>query len=302
MVNSSSGNYGNKNGNQNNYENNYGTASTNSTNGKEAPNLRLEKKRVRFWQLGYVLLAFVYMYLPIGVLTVFSFNVSPYPSRWDGFTLSWYTKFFANPKLTQGLLNSLSVAGVAVTVAAVLGTLTSVGLARYYFPGKSLYRGMTYLPLITPDIAIAVATLIFFAGLKFKLSLATIIVAHIVFCLSYVAVVVSSRLAGLDPRLEEAALDLGATPVQAFIRVLLPQLMPGIISGCLLAFILSMDDFVIAYFTAGVESTTLPIAIFSSLRNGGVSPELNALSVVLIIASGIIAIIAEYVRSLGNRN
>ncbi len=257
---------------------------------------------VKRWQTWYTVLAFVYMYLPIGVLTIFSVNKSPSPSRWTGFTWEWYAKFLQNPILLAALKNSLSIALTAVAVSAVLGTLTAVGLARYYFPGKGLYRGVTYLPLIMPDIAIAVATLVFFAAIKFPLSIITIIIAHIVFCLAYVSVVVSSRLASIDPRLEEAALDLGATPVQAFLRVLLPQLLPGIFSGCLLAFILSMDDFVIAYFTAGVGSTTLPIAIFSSLRNGGVTPELNALSVLLIVASGTIAAIAEFVRSWGNRN
>jgi spermidine/putrescine transport system permease protein len=257
---------------------------------------------VKRWQTWYTVLAFFYMYLPIAVLTIFSFNQSPSPSKWTGFTWAWYAKFLQNPTLLAALKNSLSVALTAVSIYAVLGTLTAVGLARYYFPGKSLYRGVTYLPLIIPDIAIAVATLVFFAAIKLPLSLVTIVIAHIVFCLAYVAVVVSSRLATIDPKLEEAALDLGATPVQAFLRVLLPQLLPGIVSGCLLAFILSMDDFVIAYFTAGVGSTTLPIAIFSSLRSGGVTPELNALSVLLIIASGSMAAIAEAIRSWGNHD
>jgi spermidine/putrescine transport system permease protein len=257
---------------------------------------------IKRWQTWYMLIAFFYMYFPIGVLTIFSFNKSPSPSQWTGFSLEWYAKFLQNPILLAALRNSLSVALAAVSVSAILGTLTAVGLARYYFPGKNLYRGLTYLPLIVPDIAIAVATLVFFAAIKLPLSLGTIVIAHIVFCLAYVAVVVSSRLAGIDPKLEEAALDLGATPVQAFLRVLLPQLLPGILSGCLLAFILSMDDFVIAYFTAGVGSTTLPIAIFSSLRSGGVTPELNALSVLLIIASASIAAIAEGVRSWGTHD
>jgi spermidine/putrescine transport system permease protein len=263
---------------------------------------RINVPTVKRWQTWYTLIAFVYMYLPIAVLTLFSFNKSPSPSQWTGFTWDWYTKFLQNPILLAALQNSISVALTAVSVSAILGTFTAVGLARYYFPGKSLYRGVTYLPLIIPDIAIAVATLVFFAAIQLPLSLATIVIAHIVFCLAYVAVVVSSRLATIDPQLEEAALDLGATPVQAFLRVLLPQLLPGILSGCLLAFILSMDDFVIAYFTAGVGSTTLPIAIFSSLRSGGVTPELNALSVLLIIASASIAAIAEAIRSWGNHD
>ena len=181
---------------------------------------------VKRWQTWYTVLAFFYMYLPIAVLTLFSFNKSPSPSKWTGFTWEWYAKFLQNPILLAALKNSLSVALTAVSVSAILGTLTAVGLARYYFPGKSLYRGATYLPLIIPDIAIAVATLVFFAAIQLPLSLVTIVIAHIVFCLAYVAVVVSSRLATIDPQLEEAALDLGATPVQAFLRVLLPQLLP----------------------------------------------------------------------------
>jgi spermidine/putrescine transport system permease protein len=251
------------------------------------------------WQTWYTFFVFLYMYLPIAVLTVFSFNDSASPSSWTGFTTKWYVKFFQSPTLIPALLNSLTVATVAVAVAAVLGTLTSVGLARYYFLGKGLYRGMTYLPIIIPDIAIAVATLVFFGAIQLPLSLGSIIIAHVVFCMAYIAVVVSSRLAGIDPRIEEAALDLGATPVQAFIQVLLPQLLPGVLSGCLLAFVLSMDDFVIAYFTAGVGAQTLPIAIFSSIRTG-ITPELNALSVLLIVGSATIALIAEFIRRWGD--
>jgi spermidine/putrescine transport system permease protein len=254
--------------------------------------------KLKSWQTWYTGLAFIYMYLPIAVLAIFSFNASSSSARWTGFTLDWYAKFLQNPTLLSALGNSLTVAAIAVSVSAVLGTLTAVGLSRYYFPGKSLYRGLTFLPVVIPDIAIAVATLVFFGALQLPLSLGTIITAHIVFCMSYVTIVISSRLAGLDPRIEEAAFDLGATPIQAFVKVLLPQLLPGILSGCLLAFILSMDDFVIAYFTQGVGSTTLPIAIFTSLRTG-VTPELNALSVLLIGASATIALIAEYVRNLG---
>jgi spermidine/putrescine transport system permease protein len=172
----------------------------------------------------------------------------------------------------------------------------AVGIARYQFPGKALYRGISYLPLIIPDIAIAVATLVFLAAFAIPLSLWTIVAAHVVFCLAYVALVVSSRLTNIDPHLEEAALDLGATPMQAFIQVLLPQLMPGIIAGCLLAFVLSLDDFLIASFTAGSGSNTLPMEIFSRIRSG-VKPDINALSVILILVSAIVAFIAELIRA-----
>jgi spermidine/putrescine transport system permease protein len=191
--------------------------------------------------------------------------------------------------------DSLKVAFVAVGVSAILGTMMAVGLAKYSFPGKGLYRGVSYLPLIVPDIAVAVATLVFLAWLSVSLSLWTIIAAHIVFCLAYVAVVVSTRLSGLDPHLEEAALDLGASPFQAFVKVLLPELMPAILSGCLLAFVLSMDDLLISSFTAGGGANTLPMEIFSRVRTG-VKPDINALSVVLIIFSGGLAFLSEYLR------
>jgi spermidine/putrescine transport system permease protein len=243
---------------------------------------------------------FVFMYLPIGVLAFYSFNKSPYSATWQGFTLQWYRNLFADERILSALKNSLLVAGCAVSISAVLGTLMAVGLARYRFPGKGLYQGVTYLPLIIPDIAIAVATLVFLAAFAVPLSIWTIVAAHVVFCLAYIGLVVSSRLTNLNSHLEEAALDLGATPVQAFIQVLLPQLMPGIIAGCLLAFVLSLDDFLIASFTAGSGSNTLPMEIFSRIRSG-VKPDINALSVILISASAIVALIAELIRASGEK-
>lgn len=245
---------------------------------------------------------FGFMYLPILVLAFYSFNQSPYSAGWKGFTLDWYGKFFSDTRILSALGDSLTVAFFAVAIAAVIGTLMAVGLARYQFPGKGLYRGISYLPLIIPDIAIAVSTLVFlaavaipFSGGAIQLNLWTIVAAHVVFCLSYVALVVSTRLTNLNPHLEEAALDLGATPFQAFIQVMLPELMPAIISGCLLAFVLSMDDFLIASFTAGGGANTLPMEIFSRIRTG-VKPDINALSVVLILASGFLFFVAEYTR------
>lgn len=254
------------------------------------------KDRPRFsWQAIFSALMFFYMYLPILVLTFYSFNQSAYSAGWEGFTLKWYAKLFNDSRIQTALLNSLIVAFCAVGVSAVIGTLMSVGLARYRFPGKNLYRGISYLPLIIPDIAIAVATLVFLAVIGTPLSLWTIVAAHVVFCLAYVALAVSARITGLNPHLEEAALDLGATPVQAFMKVLLPELMPAIISGCLIAFVLSMDDFLIASFTAGTGATTLPMEIFSRIRTG-VKPDINALSVIVILASGLVAVIAQTVQ------
>lgn len=256
-------------------------------------------KRVA-WQAVFSVIVFIFMYLPILVLGFYSFNQSPYSATWQGFTLEWYRKLFTDERILSALKNSLIVAFCAVGISAVLGTLMAVGLARYQFVGKKLYRGISYLPLIIPDIAIAVATLVFLAAFAIPLSLWTIVAAHIVFCLAYVGLVVSSRLTNLDPHLEEAALDLGATPVQAFIKVLLPQLMPGIIAGCLLAFVLSLDDFLIASFTAGTGYNTLPMEIFSRIRSG-VKPDINALSVLLITVSAIVASIAELIRMFGEK-
>jgi spermidine/putrescine transport system permease protein len=246
------------------------------------------------WQGFFTALMFFYMYLPLLVLTFYSFNNSAYSAGWQGFTFKWYTRLFRDTRILGALQNSLTVALVSVGISAVLGTLMAVGLARYRFPGKTLYRGVAYLPVIVPDIAIAVATLVFLAVIGTPLSLWTIVAAHVVFCLAYVAITVSSRISALDPHLEEAALDLGATPFQAFIKVLLPELMPAIIAGCLLSFVLSMDDFLIASFTAGTGSTTLPMEIFSRIRTG-VKPDINALSVILILLSGVVAFIAEWI-------
>lgn len=248
------------------------------------------------WQLLFSVLMYFFMYLPILVLAFYSFNSSAYSAEWQGFTWDWYLRLLRDTRIITALQNSLIVALCAVGTSAVIGTLMAVGMARYQFPGKTLYRGISYSPLIIPDIAIAVATLVFLATVAVPLSLWTIVAAHVVFCLAYIGIVVASRLANLDPHLEEAALDLGATPVQAFIKVLLPQLVPGIVAGCLLAFVLSMDDFLIASFTAGNGATTLPMEIFSRIRTG-VKPDVNALSVVLILVSGIVAFVAEYIRA-----
>jgi len=250
------------------------------------------------WQAVFSLLMFIFMYLPIVVLAFYSFNQSPYSANWQGFTWDWYSNLFNDERILSAWQNSLIVACCAVGVSAVLGTLMAVGLARYQFPGKRLYRGISYLPLIIPDIALAVATLVFLAAFAIPLSLWTIVAEHVVFCLAYVGLVVSSRLTNLDPHLEEAALDLGATPVQALIKVLLPQLMPGIVAGCLLAFVLSLDDFLIASFTAGSGVNTLPMEVFSRIRTG-VKPDINALSVILILVSAIVALIAESIRASG---
>ncbi|XGB41088.1 MAG: ABC transporter permease [Nodosilinea sp. LVE1205-7] len=252
------------------------------------------------WQSLFSAVMYGFMYFPILVLAVYSFNGSRYSARWEGFSLKWYGSLFNDSRIFAALRDSLTIALVAVAIAAILGTLMAIGLARHQFWGKGLYQGMAYLPLIIPDIAMAVATLVFLTTLAIPLSLGTIIAAHIVFCLAYIAVVVGSRLQSLNPNLEEAALDLGATPLQALIRVLIPQLAPGILAGCLLAFVLSMDDLLISSFTAGGGANPLPLEIFSRVRTG-VKPDINALSVVLMGGSALISAMAEYLRYRSDR-
>ncbi len=241
------------------------------------------------------LFVYAFLYAPIAIVILYSFNESRLAVSWTGFTLKWYQQLFANEELLHALQNSLVVASISVAVSAVMGTLAAVALARMKFAGSEFYRGITMLPVIVPEIAMAVSALTLFVALSVRLSLLTIIVSHIVFCVAYIILVVMGRLQGMDSRLEEAAQDLGATPTVAFMKVTLPLLAPGIISGSLLAFVLSLDDFVITQFTAGVGDTTLPLWIYSSVKFG-VSPEINALSTIMVSITAGALILAEFVR------
>ena len=251
---------------------------------------------VRFGWLNIIALSsYLFLYAPIFVLVLFSFDRSRLAVTWTGFTLDWYKSLLRDSGLLSACTNSLIVAVVSVAVAAVMGTLAAVGLARARFAGIELYRALIMLPVIIPEIAMAVAALSLFAAMGVSLSLASVIVSHIVFCVAYITLTVMARLEGLDPRLEEAALDLGATPGEAFVKVTLPLLMPGIVAGCLLAFALSLDDFVITQFTAGVGDTTLPLWIYGSVKFG-VSPRINALSTLMIVVTVGASLTAEMLR------
>jgi spermidine/putrescine transport system permease protein len=244
------------------------------------------------WLSLIALAVYSFLYLPIVILIVFSFEQSRLAVHWTGFTLDWYRQLFTDETLGAALLNSLIVASVSVAVAGVMGTMAAVGLSRLHFAGRDLFRGLVLLPIIIPEIAMAVSALTLFLAMGLNLSLATIIISHIVFCISYVTLTVMGRLDGIDPRLEEAAQDLGASPFMAFMKVTLPLLMPGVVAGCLLAFVLSLDDFVVTQFTAGVGATTLPLRIYSLVKFG-VSPEINALSTLMIIGTVTLTLVSE---------
>jgi spermidine/putrescine transport system permease protein len=235
-------------------------------------------------------LVYAFLYLPIAVLMAFSFNAGERTAVWQGFTLDWYRRLLDNEVLLRAVRNSVGVALATTAISTVLGTLAALALVRYEFRGKRATQGLLMLPIILPEIVLGAALLTFFGAAGLRLSLTTVVLAHVVFSVSYVAIVVRSRLASLDPALEEAARDLGAGPFETFRRVTLPLAAPGIQAGALLVFTLSIDDYVITSFVAGVGATTLPLHIYSMLKVG-VTPEVNAISTLLLVATlGLIAL------------
>ena len=238
-------------------------------------------------------LGFVFLYAPIISLVVFSFNDNRLVTVWGGFTTKWYGELFANTKLLTAAVRSLEIATIAASIALVLGTLCAVALVRFRrFRGRAVLAGTIAAPLVMPDVITGLALLLLFAtsraliGWPMQNGIPTIIIAHSVTCMAYVTVVVQSRLSELDLSLEEAAMDLGATPVRVFFDITLPIIAPALVSGWLLGFTISLDDVVIAQFVSGPGSTTLPMEIFSKVRLG-VSPDINALATIII---GIVAI------------
>jgi spermidine/putrescine transport system permease protein len=241
---------------------------------------------------AFTVLVLAALYAPIAVMTAFSFNESKYSVHWTGFTLDWYRKLAQDVVLHQELKNTLLLAGTSTVLATILGTLAALA-ARETFRGKRLYSTLIALPVMVPDIVLAIAMRALFTAVHFPLSLAAAIIAHVTFNLSYVAIVISARLQGLDRSIELAGQDLGATPMQTFWKVTLPAILPGVASGAVLAFTLSFDDFVITYFTVRPGDGTLPMRIYSMVRFG-VTPEMTALSTVILVAS--LALIAAALK------
>lgn len=249
----------------------------------------------------HTLLVYLFLYGPIAVLAVFSFNAGRQTAIWEGFTFDWYRRLLADDRLLAATANSLLVAGAATALATVLGTAAALALARPAAPSGQSRRAtqaLLYLPVILPEVVLGAALLTFFGIAHLRLSLATVIVAHVVFSLSYVAIVVRARLAGLDPSLAEAARDLGAGPWEAFRRVTLPLALPGIAAAALLVFTLSIDDYVVTSFVAGVGATTLPLHVYSMLKVG-VTPEVNAVSTLLLAVTVVPIVLAHRLLSGG---
>ncbi|EPY6470456.1 extracellular solute-binding protein [Clostridium sporogenes] len=243
----------------------------------------------------YATLVYIFLYLPIFVLVVFSFNKSKLNATFTGFTLDWYKNLINNTQILEALKNSLIIAFISTFFAVIIGTLAAIGMYRYKFKGKKAMEGLLYIPVVIPEIVMGISMLAFFSSLNLPAGLITLILAHITFCISYVVIVVRARLDGFDSALEEAAQDLGATPWQTLTKVTLPVISPGIISGALLAFTLSLDDVIISFFAAGPDSNTLPLKIFSMVKFG-VTPEINALSTVMMVFTLSMVVIAEGIR------
>ncbi|MEY8881421.1 ABC transporter permease [Donghicola sp. XS_ASV15] len=239
-------------------------------------------RRFSWFNLTSLTLGFAFLYLPMLILVIYSFNESKLVTVWAGFSTKWYGELMQNEAFLDAAWVTLQVGVISSTIAAVLGTMAAHIMVRGgRFFGRTLFSGMIYAPLVMPEVITGLSLLLLFIGIGLDRGVLTIVLAHTTFSMCYVSVVVSSRLVSFDKSLEEAALDLGCTPFQAFRLVTLPIIMPAVISGWLLAFTLSLDDLVIASFTAGPSATTLPIKIFSSVRLG-VSPEINALSTIMI--------------------
>ena len=273
-----------------------------------APSVRPRRRKkinpLEYGRNGWVRLmmglGFFFLYFPIVSLVIFSFNNSKRNITWQGFTWDYYLKAYNNVQLHQAFVNSLTVAAISTLVSTVLGTMLGLALFRYRFPGKGPFEGMVHLPIVIPEICLGVAMLAFFARLDIPLGLVTITVSHIAFTIPFVAVVIRSRMAGFDRSLEEASADLGASQWQTFWNVTVPYMMPGIVAGALLAFTLSLDDFVITFFTSGPGSTTFPVKVYSMVRFS-VTPEVNAASTVLIVITLALTATAMILQGRGAR-
>lgn len=249
----------------------------------------------------YLALVFLIMYLPILVVVIFSFNNSRLTVSWEGFSLQWYETLFQDDTLMEALVNSLILGVLSCLLSAVIGTLGAVGLSQLHYKSKGLLEYVSLLPLMIPEIILGMVFLAFFSRLNLPFGMVTLLIGHTVFCIPYILMEVKARLVGMDKSLEEAAMDLGASPMRTFFDITLPLIMPAVFSGSLLAFAMSMDDVVISVFINGPRLSTLPIRVYTQMKTG-VTPEINALCTLMLIASIVILFVYSLVRKLSGRD
>jgi spermidine/putrescine transport system permease protein len=247
----------------------------------------------RFFFGGWTIAVLAFLYLPILLLVVFSFNDSKLNLHWTGFTTKWYGLLLENQVLLQAFKNSLIVAAATTVLSVFIGTSAAWLLYRYRFPAQQTLGLLIFIPMVMPEVLMGVSLLVLFVSLGIPLGYTTLIIAHTTFCFPFVLVGVQARLQGIDPSLEEAALDLGATPLQAFWLVIVPYLKPAIVAGGLMAFTLSFDEYIVTVFTSGADSQTLPLKVYGMVRVG-LNPQLNALSTLFIAATAILVIGSQF--------
>lgn len=254
----------------------------------------------------YAILIYTVLYIPVAVMMIFSFNDQRYNYYWNGFTTQWYGKLFSNSALIGSLWYSLIIAVLSTVISVLIGTLGALGLKRYEFRGKRLVNNMLYVPIIVPEIVLAVALLIIFMNLGFSLGMGSILIGHCTFCIPYAVVTIKGRISGDGDSLEEASMDLGANRLQTFLRVTLPSIMPGVMSAAFLSFTLSIDDVVMSNMLAGAKNSTLPVLILS-MNKSGITPDVNALTTIMILvivaamllSNGVQAMLKKRERRLG---
>ena len=254
-------------------------------------------KLLNWFLRGWTALVFVFLYVPIAVLVVFSFNSSRLNIVWENFTFDWYGKLFDNGPLIRAAKNSLIIASATTVCSVIIGTVGAWLLHRYRYRFAQFIQTLVAIPMVMPEILMGISLLILFATIGLKLGFTTVIIGHVTFSFPFVLVAVQARLQGLDPALEEAALDLGATPLKAFWLVIVPCLKPAIIAGALMAFTLSMDELIVTFFIRSAAATTLPIQVFG-LARVGLNPMLNALSAIFIVATVAFVLFSEYLKKL----
>lgn len=257
--------------------------------GKPPPAWNLQSVFFGTWTFA----VFAFLYIPIALLVVFSFNSSRLNIRWEGFSTKWYEALFANKVLIGAFENSMIVATATMVLSTVLGTLGAWMLHRYRFPFRQGLGVLIFIPMVMPEVLMGVSLLVLFVQfLNLPLGFASLVIAHTTFCFPFVLVGVQARLQGLDPNLEEAAMDLGAPPLKAFWLVILPYLRPAIVAGALMSFTLSLDEYIVSVFTTGAQSQTLPLKVYG-MAKVGLNPQLNALSTLFIVATFAVAILSQ---------
>jgi spermidine/putrescine transport system permease protein len=256
----------------------------------------MSEKKTSLWLRIYSLLVYAFIYAPILILIIFSFNTQKLNIHWEGFTLNWYKVLFNDSQILLATRNTLIIAAISTLVATIIGTMAALAMQRYRFPFYSTSETMMYIPIVIPEVVMGISLLVFFVMINFTLGLTTITLSHIAFNIPFVALVVRARLHGYDKAIDEAAMDLGANELTTFVRVTLPTIMPGVLSGAMLALTLSLDDYVITYFTAGPGSTTLPLRVYSMVRFM-VTPEINALSTIWVLIIFILLVLGQIAQS-----